>query len=47
MAKELPRDGYHVVNGKQTDKLFHQEDLTDKKEKEFIGVINKLYRIKQ
>ena len=46
MAKEKPRDGYHIVDGKQTDTKFHEEDMTEKKESEFLLVISKLYHTK-
>lgn len=44
MAKKLERDGFHMINGKQTDTEFHKEDMVEKKDKEFRDKINKLYR---
>ena len=44
MAKKIAREGFHMIDGKQTDTEFHKEDLTEKKEKEFKDMINKLYR---
>ena len=46
MAKKTNRDGFHMVDGKQTDTKFHEEDLTEKKESEFLLVISKLYHTK-
>ena len=44
MTKQKKRDGFHIIDGKQTDTEFHKEDLAEKEEKKFRDKINKLYR---
>lgn len=48
MVKKKERDGFHMIDGKQTDIEFHKEDIFDKKKDEdFKNKINKLYQTRK
>ena len=47
MAKLKRRDGYQIINGKQTDIKVHEEIFDNKKEQKLIDKINDMYRTRK